>query len=100
MVADVDSGSTLNILDEKTYKTFHPLPILNQSTTKMFTYHINTSLELIGTFNVYATAFDKALICKFYVVKGHRGKLLEKESAELFNLLRVGLPEKVKNTLS
>ena len=66
----------------------------------MFTYHSNTSLELIGTFNVYAIAFDKALICKFYVAKGHGGKLLEKEPAELFNLLRLGPPEKVKNTLS
>ena len=66
----------------------------------MFTYHSNTSLEVIRTFQAYTTAFDKVLICKLYVVKGHGGKLLEKESAELFNSLRVGLPEKVITTLS
>ena len=96
----IDSGSTLNILDEKTYKTFDPVPILKQSNTKIFTYHSNTSLEVLGTFKAYTTASDKALFCKFYVVKGHGGNLLGKESAEQFNLLRVGPPEKVINALS
>ena len=72
---------------------------MKQSNTKIFTYHSNTS-EVLGTFKAYATAFDKALICKFYVVKGHGGDLLGKESAEQFNLLPVGPPEKVINTLS
>ena len=96
----IESGSTLNILDEKTYKTFDPVPILKQSNAKIFAYHSNTSLEVLGTFKAYTTAFDKALIYKFYVVKGKGGNLLGKESAELFNLLRVGPPEKVINTLS
>ena len=97
----IDSGSTLNVLDEKTYKTFNPISILKKSNTKIFTYHSsNTSLEVLDTFKAYTTAFDKALIYKFYVVKGHGGDLLGKESAEQFNLLRVGPPEKVNNTLS
>ena len=96
----IESGSTLNILDEKTYKTFDPVPILKQSNAKIFAYHSNTSLEVLGTFKAYTAAFDKALIYKFYVVKGKGGNLLGKESAELFNLLRVGPPEKVINTLS
>ena len=97
----IDSGSTLNVLDEKTYKTFNPISILKKSNTKIFTYHSsNTSLEVLDTFKAYTTAFDKALIYKFYVVKGHGGDWLGKESAEQFNLLRVGPPEKVNNTLS
>ena len=96
----IESGSTLNILDEKMYKTSDPVPILKQSNKRIFTYHSNTSLEVLGTFKAYTTAFDKAIICKFYVVKGHGGNVLRKESAELFNLLRIGPPEKVINTLS
>ena len=96
----IDSGSTLNILVQKTYQTFDPLPILKQSNTKIFTYHSNTSLEVLGTFKAYTTASNKALICKCYVVKGHGGNLLGKESAEQFNLFRVGPSEKVINTLS
>ena len=95
----IDSGSTLNILDEKTYKTFDPVSILKQSNTIIFTYHSNTSLEVLGTFKPYTAAFDKTLICKFYVVKGHGENLLGKKSAEKFNSLRVGPPEKVINTL-
>ena len=98
----IDSGSTLNILDEKTYKTFDTVPLLKQSNTKIFTYHSNTSLEVLGTFKVYTTAFDKSLICKPYVVKGHLlGKnLLGKKSAEQFNLLCVAPTEKVIKTSS
>ena len=96
----IDRSSTLNILDEKTCKTFDPLPILKQSNTKVFTYHSKTSLAVLGTFKAYTTAFDKALSCKFYLFKGHGGNLLGKESAEQFNLLRVGPPEKVINALS
>ena len=96
----IDCGSTLNILlDEKTYKTFNPVH-WNNLTQKYLHIIANTSLEALGTCKAYTTAFDKALICKFYVVKGHGGDLLGKESAEQFNLLRVGSPEKVINTLS
>ena len=76
-------------------KTFDPLPILKQSNTKIFTYHSHTSLEVLGTFKAYTRAFDKVLTNKFYVIKGHGGNLLGKESAELLNLLRVRPPEKV-----
>ena len=90
----------MNMLDEKTYKTFDTIPILKRSNLKTFTYHIIPALEALGTFKAYATAFDKALICKFYVVKGHGGNLLGKESAKMFNLLHAGPPEEVINTLS
>ena len=63
------------------------------------TYHSHTSLEVLETFKAYTTAIDKTLIYKFYVVKGHGGNLLGKESAKLFNLLCVGPPDKV-NILS
>ena len=95
----INSGSTLNILDEKTYQTLDPVPILKQSNANIFTYHSNTSLEVLGTFKAYTTAFDKALIYKFYVVKGHGGNLLGKESAEQFLLLNEP-PGKVIITLS
>ena len=88
----IDSGSTLNILDEKTYKTFDPVPIVKQSNTSIFTYHSNASLE------VYTLI--KHLIKHLFVVKGHGANLLGKESAKQFNLLPVGPPEKVINTLS
>ena len=88
----IDSGSTFNILDEKTYKTFNPVPIVKQSNTSIFTYHSNTSLE------VYTLI--KHLIKHLFVVKGHGANLLGKESAKQFNLLPVGPPEKVINTLS
>ena len=61
----IDSGSTLNILVQKTYKTFDTLPILKQSNTKIFTYHSNTSLEILGIFKDYTTAFDKHLFVNF-----------------------------------
>ena len=85
-----DSGSAL-LLNEKTQQNSYPVPILKQCNTKIF------HLEVLWAFKAYTAAFDKALICKFYVVKGHGGNLLGKESAEQFNLLRVRPPEKVIN---
>ena len=80
-------------------KKFYPVLILKQcNVTQKYLYIIAIHhLEVLGTFKTYTAAFDKALICKFYVVKGHGGNLLGKESAEEFNLLRVRPPEKVIN---
>ena len=88
----IDSGSTLNILEEKTYKTFDSVPIVKQSNTNIFIYHSNTSLEV--------NTLIKHLIKHLFVVKGHGANLLGKESSKQFNLLNVGPPEKVINILS
>ena len=77
-------------------------PFINIKTIKnkfIFIHYSYTLLEVLGTFKVYTTTFDKTHISKFYVVKRHGGNLLEKESAKLFNLLRVAPPDKV-NTFS
>ena len=96
----IDSGSLLlDILDEN-IQNFRPCTNIEKSNTKTFSYHSNTSSEALGAFKAYTTVFDKTFICKFYVVKGYGRNLLGKESANQFNLLRVGPPEKAIYTIS
>ena len=58
-------------------------PFINIKTIKnkfIFIHYSYTLLEVLGTFKIYTTTFDKTHISKYYVVKRHGGNLLEKES--------------------
>ena len=74
----IDSGSLLlDTLDEN-IQNFRPCTNIEKSNTKTFSCHSNTSSEALGAFKAYTKAFDKTLICKFYVVKGMEEIYLEK----------------------
>ena len=91
----IDRGSTLNILDKISTEKLDTPPRLKDSNINIFRYQSQESLTLLGTFEAYIAAFDKVLICKSYVVKSSGRDLLGKESAKLFNLLRVETPASV-----
>ena len=88
----IDSGSTLNILDETTYRTLSKIPKLQNSTAKIFTYSGQVPLKLKGTFIATVRACGKATQAKFYVTEGSNGAILGQKTAETLNILRVGPP--------
>ena len=89
----IDSGSTLNILDEKLYINIKPSLPLATSTTKIFAYGSKQPLPLLGTFKATVTANRQQTTAKFHVTKGSSGTLLGKKTAEYLDLLRVGQVE-------
>ncbi len=86
----IDSGSTLNILDEISFKKLKTKPNLEDSKTKIFTYQAKEPLKLKGTFIAHTEAFGKETDAKFYVTEGTGGSLLGQKTAEKLEILRVG----------
>lgn len=89
----VDSGSTLNILDSKTFKKIVPAPKLEKCSTKIYPYQGKTSLKVRGTFKANTrTSYGKIAKLKYYVVEGDGGALLGLKSAKILDLIRIGPP--------
>ena len=95
-----DSGSTINILDEKHFSKLTPSPVLKPSKTRKYPYQSKKPLKVIGTFKASLSATDKSSISKIYVVKGKAGALMGKETSESLDLLRVGPPTKKSEPLN
>ena len=88
----IDSGSTLDILDETTYRMLSKIPKLQNSTAKIFTYSGQVPLKLKGIFIATVRACGKATQANLYVREGSNGAILGQKTAETLNILRVGPP--------
>ena len=93
----IDSGSTLNIIDQTTYEKLKTIPKLQNSTAKIFSYSGEVPLKLKGTFISTVQAFGRETKAKFYVTEGSSGAILGQKTAEKFNILRVGPPGDLKH---
>ena len=84
----IDSGSTLNLLDEDLYNNLNTIPQLSVSDTKIYPYQANKPLAaVLGTFKAVVSTKEKQVQTKFYVVKGKSGAILGKSSAEKLDML-------------
>jgi len=88
----IDSGSTINIIDEKTFSEMKINYALRPSTTAIYPYNASKKLKIKGTFNttVSTLANDHKTSSKFYVIPGKGGCLLGKETSIKLDLLRLG----------
>ena len=89
----IDSGSTINILDEQSFNLIIPQPKIEHSKTKIYPYQSNSPLKLHSVAPLTIKTNQTSLLTKFYIVKGNYGSLLRKESAEALDLLCVGPPK-------
>ena len=99
----IDSGSILNILDEPHFYQLNPPIVLHMYYAKIFPYQAQEQLKMLGIFKAHISSNDKIISAKFHVVRGKEGANLGKETAEEFDLLRVGPVSKdalPANTLS
>ena len=96
----IDSGSTINILDENSFDSIMPQPKLEKekSSTKIYPYQSDSLLQLQGVTSATITANQTSLSTQFYIVKGNYGSLLGEQTATALDLLRVG-PPKVTATM-
>lgn len=86
----IDSGFSINIIDETTYKKIHPKPRLTATKSKVFPYQASSPLKLLGKFNSVIQANDKFSNTSIIVVEGTGKSILSKDTAEQLDLLRVG----------
>ena len=90
----IDSGSTLNIIDKRTYNQLHEAEALTPTYIKVYRYQASTPLDLEEKFNCSVTANGSTVPTTFYVMKSTVKCILGRNISELLNLLRVGPPTK------
>ena len=71
----VNTGSSINVLDETTFQKFQVKPKLSKTDTKVFTYGSNTNFPLLGKFIGTLETTHKITTATIYVTKGSSGCL-------------------------
>ena len=89
-----DSGSSINILDERGYNQVSPRPSLKQTRIKVYPYQTETPNPVLGEFTSNITSSTAHLTETFYVVKGTSGSLLSWQTSTDLELLKVVKPIK------
>ena len=72
----VDTGSSINVIDECTYKSMTNQPKLSKSDTKAYAYGADAKVTLLGKFQATVETESKLTTAPFYVTQGNSGNLL------------------------
>jgi hypothetical protein len=87
----IDTGATVNILDDKTHKNIGS-PKLNRNDTQLLPYGGGKPLEVTGACGLEVETKDKYGAHKFYVVKGGHGALICYSTASQLGLVKIIQP--------
>ncbi|MES9882663.1 MAG: RNase H-like domain-containing protein [Sedimenticola sp.] len=83
----VDTGSSLNILDESVYMKMQDKPKLSKPDTKAFAYGQKQQLPIKGKFQAKIETDTKITTGNFYVISGNYGSLLSYSTAVDLNIV-------------
>ncbi|KAJ1115552.1 hypothetical protein NDU88_003775 [Pleurodeles waltl] len=83
----IDTGASVNVMDETLFKKRVPAPPLTMTATKIYNYGGKDPLPLKGTVEVAVSSGNRSTEAKFYVVAGDRGTLLGCHTAEDLELV-------------
>ena len=72
----VDTGSSINVIDESTYQSMKSKPKLSKSDTKAYAYGTDAKVSLLGMFQATVETESKLTTAPFYVAQGKSGNLL------------------------
>ncbi|KAK3726803.1 hypothetical protein QZH41_007213 [Actinostola sp. cb2023] len=88
-----DSGSSINILDEKDFKKIKKRPALQPTSTRVYHYKSDTPLKMLGKFEADITT-EKAITSQetIYVTEGAGGSLLSWRASQNLDLISVASP--------
>ncbi|KAI8510717.1 hypothetical protein Bbelb_116330 [Branchiostoma belcheri] len=85
----IDTGASVNILGEETYKEELKGQVLQDSSTVIRPYGGGRPLEILGKFQANMETNDKTTHASVFVVRGASGNLLSYETAEKLGLVKV-----------
>ena len=94
----IDSGSTVNIIDEPTYTMLNPPPTLKRDNVHIKAYGSDKSLPIKGSFTSDIESATHISCAKFYVVPGPGGSLLGYKTAEDLGLLTIACTNCILDT--
>ena len=65
----IDTGSSINVIDEKTFKNLKCDAKRSKANTKVYTYGSDNTLQLMGKFYATFESSDKIVTAPVFVVK-------------------------------
>ena len=72
----MDSGASINVIDESSLAKFKTKPTLAKASTQIFPYASDTPMTTLGVFHEEIASARKLAEAKIFVVKGSCGSLL------------------------
>ena len=85
----IDTGASVNILDEATYNALKPIPQLRERHTPIYSYNSSQALPVLGTFNTTLRYKNHTAQAEFVVIKGSSGNLLSYKSCTELELIKI-----------
>ncbi|XP_063436697.1 uncharacterized protein LOC134718136 [Mytilus trossulus] len=77
----IDTGSSINVIDESTFENIKCKPKLSHADSKVFAYGSDKNLKLMGKFHATIETDHKITTAPVYVTKGRYGNLLSYDTS-------------------
>jgi hypothetical protein len=87
----IDSGASVNIIDEASHKAFSSPPKLALAIASIFTYGASKPVTVLGTFESEIEVNHRETAATFYVTKGTSGCLLSYKTASELRLISISI---------
>ena len=85
-----DSGATVNLISEQTYRKMDPKPRLEKSSAKIYAYGGAEPISVCGQFKTFLHANDLTCKTTIQVVEGAENPILSWETSKQLKLLNAG----------
>jgi len=86
----VDTGASVNILDESAFQKLEYKPVLHKSRTRIYAYGCKKPMKVLGTFHSEVETKDKIADALFFVIEGQgNASLLSYKTASMLGLIKV-----------
>ena len=86
----IDTGASINVIDETTHAKMKNAQ-LRATKTKVFPYHGDSPVKLLGCFQAIIETKRKYAVATFYVAEGDSGCLLSSATAQDLSLIKFNL---------
>lgn len=85
----IDTGASVNIIDETTFRRLKCRPSLTKCTISIFPYGSRTPLPALGKFTAMVESKSQLTTATFHVLKGNNGSLLGYGTASQLGLIKI-----------
>ena len=83
----VDTGASVNVLDESTYNSLSSTTKLDKPSVKIYPYNSHNPVELLGKLQATVETKNRVTVATFYVTKGNSGSILGSETSQELGLV-------------
>ena len=86
----IDSGASVNILDETSFSKVRPQPSLKRAQSIIYTFYgAKSPLSLKGSFHATVESNDRVTEAQIFVAAGNSGNLLSYKTASELGLIKI-----------